>query len=864
LKYNRRTRAIALSGVLIGVMAVLISLYVGWSVVRVTSTELQNKISKFYLAKAHALASLASVDHALPDSALLVEMDRLWRSEADLPGDEYICVVDDQSRLLLHTAEPYNLGSYVGDNELGREPGVMSATLADVVTGLTEYVGLYRSSRGEEQIAAFSPIPEKHWAVGVHRSREAIDEEISASIRPQLIGLLIISLGIIPLVLILMYGSVLRIIRSRADVQHALQRERLLIAALMKHTEDHIYFKDANSRFIKVNEAHARYLGLTHPDEAIGKSDLEFFGEAHAQQERELEKRIMETGQPSLGKEEHHFRDGEHRGWINATKQPLYDESGKIIGTFGISRDISDFVRTRIQVEEQSIFLEHVIESLQHPFMVINSQDYGVELANSAARRAEAQGRSTCFQVSHDSEKPCDSSEHPCPMLITKTTGQPAVVEHHHIDESGRAYAAEVHSYPIFNASGEVSQVIEYSLDISERKKVEQELQRKYDLQAVLYGIARAGQKSGSLEELCQQIQRSLSTILDTSNFFIALTDESLNTLSFPLFIDTLDDNPGTVDFGTGLTEYVIRTGKSLLADGAVIEKLESAGEVSLLGSPSKIWLGIPMISGNRVLGALVVQSYERADAYSEEDIELLEFVSRQIVVVLLSRQAEERLSASEKLKELLIDSITHDLRGPIGTVFNFSELAIKRFPDDPIIGHIFKGVEGLLESLDNTTHLSQLVLGEPIPMDEIDLVELLQGLSHEFRPSLEAAGMELELDMPGTVLVQANPMISEIFKNIISNAIKYAAQGKRIVVGSTDEGDSYLFSVSDFGETIRVEDRQRVFERKFQIKGANSRGRGLGLAIVRRIADAHHAQVWVEANQPKGNRFMIRIPKLQ
>jgi len=122
-------------------------------------------------------------------------------------------------------------------------------------------------------------------------------------------------------------------------------------------------------------------------------------------------------------------------------------------------------------------------------------------------------------------------------------------------------------------------------------------------------------------------------------------------------------------------------------------------------------------------------------------------------------------------------------------------------------------------------------------------------------------ASLALEINVPEQVVIFANPLISEVFKNYISNAIKYAESGKKIVITAEIDGDAVSVSVNDFGDTIEESNRQRIFERHTQLSNGDKKGRGLGLAIVKRIAAAHQATVWVEPNEPRGNRFFVRIP---
>ena len=129
------------------------------------------------------------------------------------------------------------------------------------------------------------------------------------------------------------------------------------------------------------------------------------------------------------------------------------------------------------KLKKQSEFLNLVLESLSHPFYVINADDYTIQMANSAAQAEGTIGKSTCYALNNKRQTPCDSKEHACPMEIIKQTKMPVTVEHIHFDSHGNPRHVEVHAHPILDDEGNVSGIIEFTLDITKRKRVEEALQ---------------------------------------------------------------------------------------------------------------------------------------------------------------------------------------------------------------------------------------------------------------------------------------------------------------------------------------------------------------------------------------------------
>ena len=119
-----------------------------------------------------------------------------------------------------------------------------------------------------------------------------------------------------------------------------LKLDKNLLNSLLKHIPENIYFKDRESRFVRIGHAFADYMKCK-PDEIIGKTDFDLFDEEHAKPAYEDEQKIMETGEPLQIEEKEVYPDGSEK-WVETTKVPRYDEKGNIVGTFGISRDITD------------------------------------------------------------------------------------------------------------------------------------------------------------------------------------------------------------------------------------------------------------------------------------------------------------------------------------------------------------------------------------------------------------------------------------------------------------------------------------------------------------------------------------------
>jgi PAS domain S-box-containing protein len=162
--------------------------------------------------------------------------------------------------------------------------------------------------------------------------------------------------------------------------------------------------------------------------------------------------------------------------------------------------------------------------------------------------------------------------------------------------------------------------------------------------------IAEAAQAAATLDELFARIHAIIAELMPARNFYIALYDAASATLSFPYFADEFDPAPAPKTLGKGLTEYVLRTGRSALVTPDVMERLEREGEVELIGAPSIDWVGVPLVTDGAPFGVLVLQTYTEGERYGETELGVLEFVSGQIAMAITRARADEALRQSDHL----------------------------------------------------------------------------------------------------------------------------------------------------------------------------------------------------------------------
>jgi PAS domain S-box-containing protein len=239
----------------------------------------------------------------------------------------------------------------------------------------------------------------------------------------------------------------------------------------------------------------------------------------------------------------------------------------------------------------------------------------------------------------------------------------------------------------------DVPHLLTITRDITDRNKTGR-------VQQIMYNISNAVNLTKDLNELFLTIQKELGSIFDTTNFFIAFYNKEDDTLTLPFFVDEKDSFEAFPAKET-LTGYMIRNDRPILMKDQDISQLVKSGEIEDVGTPSKIWLGAPLKIQDEIIGALVVQHYEDELAYTEKDLEILQFVSSQIGLSIETKRAYEEVHVEKAYFEQLFEGspetivLTSDhgkvirVNSEFEKLFGFApEEAIGNYIDELIVPH--------------------------------------------------------------------------------------------------------------------------------------------------------------------------------
>jgi PAS domain S-box-containing protein len=311
----------------------------------------------------------------------------------------------------------------------------------------------------------------------------------------------------------------------RELIEGQLRRERSFMDVFMQSVPDAVYFKDLQSRFLKCSESMACYFGKTCAADLIGKTDFDFFSEEHARPAFEDEQKIIRTGQPLVGVQEKEvFADG-RVGWSLTSKIPLRDETGKIIGTFGISKNIFDLKYAEEELRQREILFRLIFE---HAPVGVSWKraDLGDEHHfNATFRRILDLPASTVpdYALLTELTHPEDLPQHR-DMQRQIETGQSDsyTLEKRFVLKDGRLVWGRLSVAVVRDETGHVIQEITILEDITARKQTEREL-------ADTYKTLMDASRVAGMAEVATGVLHNVGNVLNSVNVSVNILAESLH-----------------------------------------------------------------------------------------------------------------------------------------------------------------------------------------------------------------------------------------------------------------------------------------------------------------------------------------------
>lgn len=637
----------------------------------------------------------------------------------------------------------------------------------------------------------------------------------------------------------------------------------VLIRALVDNSSTGIYIVDDKYQFEFVNDRLCELVGYSR-DELMGTSFVDYLGPSKDLVIERYKARQSGEDVPPNYEFDIVTKTGELKHFhLSATS--YMDENGRP-RTIGHILDISELKQASEEINRLRIALQ------QSPSgVMIMDSDANIEYVNDAFIRSsgyaegELIGKNASI-LQTDQQDPAIYQEIEDAVLSGKTWAG----ELGNRNKSGEVYWVRSAIGPIINDDNDITHIITLEEDITTSKLERERLSRNQQLRDLQYEVLNTAIQAQDISKLYEQVYTQLRNIIQSENFVMAILDDTRERIFFPFDRDTSDETiPVSIknDPKTSLTARTIEEGKTLHLRDTEIRELSKKKKLRLVGKSPSVWLGVPLKVEDEVIGAFVIQEYDSITHYPDEDVLAMELAAGQIALAIdrtrkrdALQQLADDLKDTNDIKELLLDVITHDLRSPAGVIQTLSGVLVTEKEDDDLLKTIKKSSESLLLVIENASVLSKINVGESISRKEMVMNEIIEDVITEFKPRLKSARMQVNTHLDENVTVNANPIIAEIPKNYINNAIKYAFRGREIDIFLSEEEGRVTLRVEDHGTPIPEDKREEIFDRFTRIDDDPSNGRGLGLAIAKRIADAHDAEVGVDITPNGGNSFYLKF----
>ena len=619
--------------------------------------------------------------------------------------------------------------------------------------------------------------------------------------------------------------------------------------------QDGISVIDKNMKIIFVNQTAHKWYHET--SSFIGKKCFEAFYGRGGPCESCPALRTLKTGESAYDIVPKHEKEGNIVGWIEINSFPWIDTStGEMKGVIEHVRDITD----RKKTEERYKLFSEAVEEAPDGVQIVDLNGF-ITYSNRAVEEIYGISQEE-FLGKHVNDMNMDPE-------FAERVILPSIMETGHWvgelmvkHKGGYAFPIWLNTSMVKDSEGKPIAMVGIIRDMTERRRFEKALKDSEELYRSLFEdspISLWEEDSSQVKKYVDNLRNK--GVKDLRTYFESHPEEvelcakmvkvvNVNKASLSIFKAQSKEEllKGIHKIFTEHSFDVFREELVAIADG--ITWFEGEDFVrTLTGDVLNIFMKWSVAPG-----------YEKT--YSRRIVSIIDITERKRIEESIKRY-NRKLEESNRMKELFIDIMHHDLMNPIATASGFTEL-LKDDKDSNMmyIETIEKNLLKAIDLIECATRFSRIDSLDRIEFSDLDLTEVINEVIDNLRPSAQRAGMEIENTISGSMPVKANRIIEEVFSNLISNAIKYAQNGKRIIVKAEDRDPFWNVMIIDFGEGLRQIDKTVIFDRFCRLDKKGVKGSGLGLAIAKKIVELHKGGIGVEDNPKGGAVFIVEIPK--
>ncbi|MBK7320632.1 ATP-binding protein [Candidatus Villigracilis affinis] len=409
-----------------------------------------------------------------------------------------------------------------------------------------------------------------------------------------------------------------------------------------------------------------------------------------------------------------------------------------------------------------------------------------------------------------------------------------------------------------------------FLVDITARKIAEDQLQKRLAELNAVRGVSETLIAQTDLKELIQQTGDQIRITFGVDNLFISLLNTTTSQIHFPYYVEKGQElQAPSLTFGKGITSSVLLMKKPLLINENWNENSAEYGIIYYDNHPAKSSLTVPLMIGDKGIGAISVHDMEKENVFTENDLRLLSTIAANLAVAIENTRLQESLKRELTIQEKLVMELeqknaelerftytaSHDLKSPLITIrgyLGYLERDARSGNFDRLqqdVSRISEAAEKMHNLLNDLLELSRVgrIMSEPQTIQFEEIVK--EGLRRvEGQLNQRQAKVQVGSEFP-QILGDKERLI-EVIQNLVDNACKFIGDqpNPTIEIGVEKRDGENIFFVKDNGVGIRKEFHDRVFG-LFDKLDPDSSGTGIGLALVKRIIEVHGGRIWIDSH---------------